>query len=220
MKKIFTLLFLALTLSAFATSVTFKVSMKGSGVEYDSVFVVGSHTDWLFVQMADEGDSLFSVTLNLPEEDTAVYYYITIGWWASDYLDYREIVPAECDASAELVGWDGDRAFIVPADPLTIAYIWGTCDEPAAPSAIHRQSSDFSDFGLFPNPCGNVVTIALNAIHQNTTIEILDISGKKIRDIETSVKNVSVDVSDLTKGLYLVKVNTGISTYVKKLVVN
>jgi hypothetical protein len=220
MKKFITLLFLALSISAFATSVTFKVSMKGSGVEYDSIFIVGNHTDWNFVQMADEGDSLFSVTLNLPAEDSVVYYYITIGWWASNYLDFRETVPADCDASAELFGWDGDRAFVVPADPITIAYIWGTCEEPPAPSAISNQSEKFSDFELFPNPCSDIVNLSVLSITEKATIEILDISGKKVRDFETSMKNVSIDVSDLTEGLYLVKMINGNSTFVKKLVVN
>ena len=220
MKKLFTLLLIVLSLSAFATSVTFKVSMKGSGVEYDSIFIVGNHTDWNFVQMADEGDSLFTVTLNLPAEDSVVYYYITIGWWASDYLDYRETVPADCDASAELFGWDGDRAFIVPADPITVAYIWGTCEEPAGPDAIHGQTDNVSDFGLFPNPCGDVLSIVLPTLDDHASIEILDISGKKIMDIEPSAHNVSIDLSDLTDGLYMVKVYSGNNTVIKKLVVN
>ena len=131
MKKLFTLLFLALSLSAFSTSITFEVSMKGSGTTYDSVFIVGSQTNWEFVQMTDQGDSVYSVTMNLNSGDTATYYFITIGYWAANYLDYRETVPADCDSSAELAGWDGDRSFIVPAaaagDGKRISFV-SACD--------------------------------------------------------------------------------------------
>jgi hypothetical protein len=217
MKKLFTLLLLALSISAFATSVTFEVSMKGSGLEYDSIFVVGSHTSWEFVQMADQGDSLYSVTLNLPATDTAVYYFITIGYWASDYLDYREIVPADCDYSAELVGWEGDRAFIVPAEALTVSYYWGTCEEVEPGVGLNNNISD--NFELFPNPAGDLVTIILPELANNANIEILDISGKIVKTSTTSVPQTTLDLTELTEGLYLVKIVSGENTLVRKLIV-
>jgi len=217
MKKIFTLFFLALAISAFGTSVTFKVSMKGSGVEYDSIFIVGSHTDWSFVQMADEGDSLFTVTLNLPAEDSVVYYYITIGWWASDYLDYRETVPVECDGSAELFGWDGDRAFVVPADPLTVAHIWGTCEEPAGPDAINDDNDP--GFSYFPNPAEDRVSISLPGTGKYVA-EIIDLSGKRLLSAESSASEVTFDVSRLETGTYFIRVTGNNSRSVRKLVVH
>jgi len=218
MKKLITLFFFALSLSAFATSVTFKVSMKGSGMECDSVFIVGNHTDWAFVQMADEGDSLYSVTLNLTETDTVVYYYITIGWWAADYLDWREIVPTDCDQSAELMGWEGDRAFIVPAEALTVAYVWGTCDEPEGPSAIENTENSYG-FELYPNPCKDVLNITLPEEMNQAYVDILDISGKKILSARKSVNSRAIDISDLSEGIYLVRVNDGSRTFVNKLIV-
>jgi hypothetical protein len=218
MRKLFTLLFLALSLSAFSTSITFELSMKGSGVTYDSVFVVGSQTDWLFVQMVDQGDSLFTVSMNLPEGDTAVYYFITIGYWASDYLDYRETVPLDCDNSMELVGWEGDRAFIVPASPVKISNIWGTCDEVPGVSAI-KVTNNNEKLDLFPNPTEGNVTVQLPEFTNFATIEILDLSGKSIRSIDALAKEFTFDVSDLTKGIYIVKVSSGDAISYGKMVV-
>jgi hypothetical protein len=219
MKKLFTLLFFALTVGAFATSVTFQVSMKGTGLDYDSVFVVGSHTDWAFVQMADEGDSLYSVSLNLLAGDTAVYYFITIGYWASDYLDYRELVPADCDYSNELVGWEGDRAFIVPEETMTISYYYGTCDEVETGAGVNDRDENSLQFDLFPNPAGELVTILLPEMVKQTSIEILDISGKTVRKLEYSIGKTTLDVTDLSQGVYLVKVQSGDVNSVRKLIV-
>jgi hypothetical protein len=219
MKKIFTLLlFLVLSLSAFSTSVTFQVSMKGSGITYDSVFVVGDKTNWEFVQLADQGDSLFSATMNIPADDSVVFYFITIGYWASDYLDYREIVPVDCDGSAELYGWDGDRAFIIPSDAVTYAYYWGTCDEVEQGTAI-PEHADFSDFEMFPNPATGQITILLNEGMDKPIMEILDISGKIVKNMELSGRKTTLDISDLPQGLYMARIQSTTTTLVKKLIV-
>jgi hypothetical protein len=220
MKKIFTLLLLALSLSAFSTSVTFEVSMKGSGWTYDSIFVVGDMSNWEFVQMADQGDSLFSVTMNIPADDSIVFYYITIGWWASDYLDYREIVPAECDGSAELYGWDGDRAFIIPAEAVTYGFYWGTCTEIEhdGGTAISDRSNT-ADFEMYPNPAGNLLTVQLPGATNGASIDIIDIAGKVAKTIVSSDTRNVIDISDLSEGLYMVRVQDSSTTMVKKLIV-
>jgi hypothetical protein len=222
MKKLLTLLLLALTVSAFAINVTFKVSMKGSGVDYDSVFVVGEPTAWAFVQMVDEGDSRYSASINLTAGDSLAYYFITIGYWATDYLAYRETVPEECALSAELTGdpgWTTDRAFIVPNAPLTISYYWGTCTEVSAGVGINERNEIDPEFELYPNPTNGLVTLNLSEITNRTNIEILDISGKTVKNIETSAKTTSFDVSDLSNGLYMVRVLGGTTTLVRKLIV-
>ena len=84
MKRITTLLLLmCLSISAFAVNVTFVVSMEGSGVDYDSVFIVGEQTDWDFVEMEEIGDSLYSATINMNAGDSAAFYFITIGCFTS-----------------------------------------------------------------------------------------------------------------------------------------
>ena len=220
MKKIFTLLLLALSMGAFSTSVTFQVSMKGSGWTYDSIFVVGDMSNWEFVQMADQGDSLFSVTMNIPANDSIVFYYITIGWWASDYLDYREIVPAECDGSAELYGWEGDRAFVIPADAVTYGFYWGTCTEieTGGSTAIPDRNSTV-DFEMFPNPAGKLLTIQLPGKTNGAVMDIIDISGKAVKKLVLTGINNSIDISGLSEGLYMVRIQSDNVTMVKKLIV-
>lgn len=220
MKKLFTLLLIVFAISAYATNVTFEVSLKGSGQATDSVYVVGNATDWLMVEMDDMGDSLFSTTMNITSGDTVVYYFITVGWWAPDYQQYREVVPLDCDDSQELVGWEGDRAFIVGSSPMTVSYTWGTC-EPAveAPNAIRGEIETGFGFELYPNPAVDQVNIILNSSSANTRVELLEISGKSIRSFAISENQVTIDVSDLAAGVYFAKVQDGENIQIKKLVV-
>ncbi|MBA7552760.1 hypothetical protein ES705_45334 [subsurface metagenome] len=226
MKKIITLLLLmSLSISAFSTLVTFKVSMKGSEVDYDSVFIVGIHTDWAFVEMADEGDSLYSVTMNLNAGDSTAFYFITIGWWASDYADYRETVPDECDFSADYAipdPWDGDRGLEVPAENTTFAYVWGSCEEPEEPSGIPENSEESLSFTVFPNPASETMTLAWGNYVESGSIEIMDLSGKIVRSYKFhgSISEYSIDISDITGGIYLIKVYSENILDYKKIVIN
>lgn len=219
MKKLLFFILAVLSVNAFATLVTFEVSMKGSGIDYDSIFVVGSHTDWEFVEMEDQGDSLFSVTLSIPENDTAVYYFITIGYWASDYLDYRETVPAECDDSEELKGWEGDRAFIVGAEPMTVSYIWGTCEAATVPTFLNNNPVLSEELRLYPNPAQDLLHISFDGQVEITSIDIVDISGRKIYSGIYRQQEVLLDISQISSGAYILQVYSGEKMGIKQLII-
>lgn len=70
---------------------------------------------------------------------------------------------------------------------------------------------------LYPNPANDVVRISSNNNGQ-MTIAIHDITGKKV--ISTVLSNTDqINVSDLTTGIYMVKVSQNGATSTKKLVV-
>lgn len=78
-----------------------------------------------------------------------------------------------------------------------------------------------ADFNIIPNPANDKITIDINFIPENTKVEIIDITGKAV--IIHQLKNKSftdyIDISDLKKGLYFVKLNIDNHTIVKKLIV-
>ena len=67
---------------------------------------------------------------------------------------------------------------------------------------------------IFPNPTNNIVNINFNvAIPSNFSIEIDDLSGIKIADIfqgllENSIKSIPYDCSQLSNGIYLIKISS------------
>ena len=69
---------------------------------------------------------------------------------------------------------------------------------------------------VYPNPCKDVLYLNLPDSDGETTVEIFNLLGSLVK----SEKNVqsSVLVSDLSKGIYLVRVTKGGSTYVTRIV--
>ena len=60
---------------------------------------------------------------------------------------------------------------------------------------------------LFPNPASEMLQIEWNTI-QPEKIAIIDFTGKIVlqKELETSKQNTNLDVSNLAKGMYLVKI--------------
>jgi hypothetical protein len=68
---------------------------------------------------------------------------------------------------------------------------------------------------FFPNPTATNITIITPA---KATIEILNIEGQIIKTINTAEKQTSIDVSDLSGGIYIIKSKTERGVAVKKFI--
>ncbi|KXK45591.1 MAG: glycosyl hydrolase, partial [Bacteroidetes bacterium OLB10] len=71
-----------------------------------------------------------------------------------------------------------------------------------------EENSQASAFSVYPNPADNYITIEWNATEQGTThIVLTDITGKMVKqDVvnnNTGINIVSMDVSMLPKGIYM-----------------
>lgn len=76
------------------------------------------------------------------------------------------------------------------------------------------------DFMVFPNPSAGNITIALNLVDSKAqSIEIVNIQGKIVYAQEVIDNNTDIDLNNITKGLYLVKVKSNNKYSVKKLVI-
>lgn len=78
---------------------------------------------------------------------------------------------------------------------------------------------------IYPNPSNGVVNIAISNINaQELFITITDVQGRVIyqsnEKITSSSFNTSVNLSDASKGVYLVKLNTGVDAVVRQLILN
>ncbi|MDO9000399.1 MAG: T9SS type A sorting domain-containing protein [Bacteroidota bacterium] len=73
---------------------------------------------------------------------------------------------------------------------------------------------------VFPNPATNTVVISFKSKEIITTnISIYDLNEKLIKSINVnSNDNLTVNIEELTAGVYLLKITTSNSTYVKKLI--
>jgi PKD repeat protein len=63
-------------------------------------------------------------------------------------------------------------------------------------------------FTVYPNPAADVISLQLANTVQDATIEILDVSGKKMMSHSShSGKQMTVDVSSLSQGVYFIRMN-------------
>ena len=74
-----------------------------------------------------------------------------------------------------------------------------------------------SNFILYPNPASNVFTISIPD-NSKTQISIYNINGSLVKQIVTE-NGQNIDISELSTGLYTLKINDGRKLTVKRLIV-
>jgi len=108
-------------------------------------------------------------------------------------------------------------------EPFLANIIWGI---PAGQSAAEDRWGLFLDtkketldsVRLFPNPINGQGYIYIST-RKDLTINVFDILGKQILSTHISSNRNSVDVSQLNKGIYLVKLSDDINSITKKLII-
>lgn len=77
------------------------------------------------------------------------------------------------------------------------------------------------DLHIYPNPAGDVLHVTMPDIIEDevVSLQILDITGRAIRDARLTLKKTIININSLTPGVYLVKVITGNEKiYISKMV--
>jgi photosystem II stability/assembly factor-like uncharacterized protein len=87
-------------------------------------------------------------------------------------------------------------------------------------SAVRTQKME-STFTIYPNPATNKISITTNSnLHGETTVCIFNMNGALLQQEKFQSQNLDeLDVSNLAKGFYLVKIQTNKGIETKKLVV-
>ena len=96
-----------------------------------------------------------------------------------------------------------------------------TSNFPACGLTTSTFSPNSLDYvSLYPNPANN--TITFEGIEDVRLMEIVNINGQVVasKNFQTSSAQISLDISNLTPGIYVAKmtgdINTGVATFVKK----
>lgn len=73
-----------------------------------------------------------------------------------------------------------------------------------------------SSFSVYPNPVQNTLYITQNESYELEQVNIINVQGQNV----LSSSNSSIDVSNLAKGVYFVKISTSLGSTTKKLIKN
>lgn len=87
-----------------------------------------------------------------------------------------------------------------------------------------EESIEQEGYAIFPNPATNIVTIKLAENNNLEKVQVLDLAGKLVmqmndQDVSQTTNSLTVDVSDLTSGIYFINVHTPSGVSSSKLVV-
>jgi len=77
---------------------------------------------------------------------------------------------------------------------------------------------NFNDVKLFPNPAKDKLEVTSNQIIDKLTI--VDINGRELNSIKITTTDYSLDVSDLSNGVYFLEIQSGDSKMTKKFIKN
>ncbi len=77
-------------------------------------------------------------------------------------------------------------------------------------SSVSVSHLDFANtVSIYPNPFTQQTNISFSEIQKNTTIKIMDVTGREIKNLELIIKNeksVTLDMSGYAKGVYFVQI--------------
>ena len=84
-------------------------------------------------------------------------------------------------------------------------------------TSLANNSFNKSKISLFPNPTSGILKITTE---NSVNIEIIDVFGKIVLTSKGVVNNDNIDLSSLTKGLYLAKITGESINYTEKIILN
>lgn len=81
----------------------------------------------------------------------------------------------------------------------------GTKDPPPPPSSIVGNRNDWNNIQIYPIPAHNSLTIELPIV-SNATLQLYQIDGRMIQQLNIKYKEMDFDISHLNKGVYWLKI--------------
>lgn len=152
---------------------------------------------------------------NIRQDDAVIYEFDTTGTLLSSFSTedthtkvqilaaapdnslwfggtYNQALKIGSDVLPQLSGSNDYNFFIARVQPASIT------------TAIAAFSSSQTDIAIFPNPATN--TVIISNIKEESTITITDVTGKVVYCVLTSALQQTIDVSNFTQGVYIVKV--------------
>ncbi len=87
-------------------------------------------------------------------------------------------------------------------------------------TASVQEESKFN-FRISPNPASNIINLSFdNIVNEDITIEIYDLLGRMNRSVISNTKNgkINLDISELSRGIYIAKVKSGVSISIKRFI--
>jgi len=80
----------------------------------------------------------------------------------------------------------------------------------------NKSRISISDLGVFPNPANDIINIRFEHMDKNTRAEIFNSNGIRVHSSFVYSGLSNIDITDLSPGIYFVKVDDDIERFIKK----
>ncbi|MCW3125962.1 MAG: hypothetical protein JWO03_1620 [Bacteroidetes bacterium] len=128
-----------------------------------------------------------------------------------DYSWYMNGVLLSADTSAVYVAMRSAQYYVIITDT-------NGCSDISVPVQIIIASVPLltgnENFSCYPNPLREGIRLSVNGIYSSTVLEIFDADGKQVYNTSIDSAETQLDLSNLTAGQYLIKVNNTTKSFV------
>ncbi len=177
--------------------VTFKVDMQyETGLGFTTPEINGTFNNWCggCAPMSDvDGDNIWEITIPLTP-GTYEYKFAYDNWAGQEAM----VEGSTCTITTG--GFTNRVITVIDAETLP-AVCWESCT--LCPDFVNENSSTIN---VYPNPSNGNIRINSNmALPYN--IEVFDLSGRKVQDMKMFQNNMDINLENLAKGAYQIRVS-------------
>ena len=143
-----------------------------------------------------EGSLLLAASVSPSNADDKTYTWSVVNGTGAASIS-GSVLTAISDGTVEVTATANDGSGVTGSITITISN---------QNASVGINELDYHEVEVYPNPVQNELFVDVES-KQITEISILDYSGRVVKSIVNSTTN-SIDVSGLTKGIYMLKVST------------
>ena len=155
--------------------------------------------------MMDMGNGMWSIDIMYDPAvagEEQLYKFVNGDWGTNEGTDTSAIADGGCgidDGSGNI-----NRVLTVPTADMTYTFCWDRCD----PCNVGIEEDQLFTLNVYPNPAQNEIYIDFdNASVYTSTIEVFDMSGKKLMSQSMDQTTTAMNIANLNSGLYMYKVS-------------
>ncbi|MCE3226763.1 MAG: hypothetical protein K0S32_1314 [Bacteroidetes bacterium] len=91
-------------------------------------------------------------------------------------------------------------------------------DTPDYSGKINSSEMKMNSMTIYPNPSNGIYNLSIESFKEAYTLEVYDAMGRKVKSQTIDKANAEINISNLEKGIYLVKAFTGGEVIVKSII--
>ncbi|GGE24126.1 T9SS type A sorting domain-containing protein [Psychroflexus planctonicus] len=188
----------------------FSDEFSSDGITFFYYFLPDCESNVVFLENEQSFyNEILGCTLNSDSSDIGDYYN-------GVFIQGSEVVTFDNEVMSNAYGpfnydfrYEGDLIYLdITNTNGEVATFWA--------STLSNDDFDRTNFSLYPNPVANELYVE-SELAKIELIEIYSLNGKQVLKVDFQ-KNNPIDVSNLAKGLYLVKAQTENKILTKKLI--